>query len=109
MTKPKQAELFSFAEAKRRKEDGMKIAANANEDGLLIARNIAVQIALKHPNQECDADKVMQMLWDRYGISSIGNAAGSIFREAHWEFTGRMVQTTKKTNHGRRVMVWRLV
>ena len=105
----KQAELFDFAEAKRRKEDGMRVAANHNEDGLLIARNIAVQIALKHPNQECDADKVMQELWDRYGISSIGNAAGSIFREAHWEFTGRMVQTTKKTNHGRRVMIWRLV
>ena len=109
MTKPKQAELFNIEEARQRRDRGMAIAANHNEDGLLIARGVALEIANSDPNQECDSDRVMKVLWDRYGISSIGNAAGSIFREAHWEFTGRMVQTTKKTNHGRRVMIWRLV
>ena len=110
MTKPKQADnLFDFAEAKRRKEEGMSIAADNQADWLGIARGIAVEIAKQHPERLCDADKVGEELFKRHRISSLGPAAGSLFKEKHWTFTGDRKLSKRKTNHARELKIWRLV
>ena len=111
MTKPKKQpdNLFDFAEAKRRKEDGMAIAADNVGDWLGIARDIAVELAKKDPERLCDADRVGKELYERHGIKSLGPAAGSLFKQRHWEFTGDRFLSERKSNHARELKVWRLV
>ena len=109
MTKPNQNNLFDFAEAKRRKEDGMAIAADNQADWLQIARDIAVELALQNPFRTCNADAVGEVLLERHGIASLGPAAGSLFKGGNWEFTGQRFLSKRKTNHARELKIWRLV
>ena len=109
MTNPNQNNLFDFAEAKRRKEDGMRVAADNQADWLGIARDIAIEIAKKDPARLCDADKVGEELFNRHGIKSLGPASGSLFKQDHWQFTGDRKLSKRKTNHARELKIWRLV
>lgn len=105
----KQASLFDGQRSEQLKRDGMALAADNAGQYLDLARQIAREIALAHPNQECDADKVGRILKRRHGIDTLGPAAGSLFRGKEWEFTGRWVKSKRITNHSRMIRVWRLV
>jgi len=39
---------------------------------------------------------------------SLGNAAGSVFTDGNWEFTGRWVPSQRPEAHRRYIRVWRL-
>lgn len=102
-------DLFNHSEAQRLKEEGMALAADAQADLLTLARAIAVEEAMKHPRRHCHADMVGRELKRRGLPSSLGHAAGSIFRGDEWEWTGLRIQSQRTTNHGRELKVWRYV
>jgi hypothetical protein len=98
--------LFDWAESEDRKKAGMDVAANSGNENLDIARRVARRVAREN-NGYCDADKVGQILDDEYHIKTLGPAAGSIFRGENWVFTGEFIPSTRKSNHGRVIRVWK--
>jgi hypothetical protein len=88
------------------KEIGMNLAADSKSANLTLAKEIAIQIALKDPNQECNIDLV-QMIVIPMGIV-LGNSAGSVFKDKRWEFSGKWIPSSRISNHGHSVRVWRL-
>lgn len=85
---------------------GMARAALAHLPELLEARKLAKQIALRSPDMTCDADQVQKICIEQ-GID-LGPAAGSLFREKCWEWTGHFVKSGRIKNHTRLLRVWRL-
>ena len=100
-----QSDLFDAAESRRRKAHGMAIAEDAADTLLNRARRFARIKALF--SGEVTADDVSQCLEDAR-LPDLGPAAGSLFRGKEWEFTGRFIQSTRKTNHARLLRIWRL-
>ena len=98
-----QSDLFDAAESRRRKERGMALAADAVPTLLDRAREYARSLG----QGSVTADDVSEWL-EQQGLPDLGPAAGSLFRGPEWEFTGRFVQSTRKTNHARLLRVWRL-
>jgi hypothetical protein len=100
-----QSDLFDAAESRRRKAHGMAIAEDAADSLLTRAREYARTKALF--SGEVTADDVSQWL-EGVCLPDLGPAAGSLFRGKEWEFTGRFIQSTRKTNHARLLRIWRL-
>lgn len=98
--------LFDKWSSERAKVDGMAIAAEARPSDLETARRVAMELVRIHGTT--NADEVGKVLHERYGIKTLGPAAGSIFSEEHWQFTGERIVSERKTNHGREIKVWRL-
>jgi hypothetical protein len=88
------------------KREGMSHAALAGSGNLEIARVIAANIAWAN-NGLVTMDDVGKVL-DARGIE-VGPWAGSVFKGASWEFTGSRVRSTRTSNNGRELKVWRWV
>lgn len=101
----RQLSIFDATASTARKDAGMEAAARNAETDLDKARAIARELCEAHG--ETDADEVGKLLHARYGIKSLGPAAGSIFKSG-FEFTGRRRKSARKTNHARELKVWRL-
>lgn len=99
---------FDFEAAQQAKETGMAAAADSARARapLELAKEIAIELATL--NGETNADAVGELLLSRHGIESLGPAAGSVFRGGGWMFTGRRVVSSRVTNHGRELKVWKL-
>lgn len=99
---------FDFEASQQAKEIGMQSAAESLAAGgvLALARNIARRLATL--NGETHADIVGVVLEHEHGIKSMGPAAGSLFREPCWEFTGRRIVSSRVSNHGRELKIWKL-
>jgi hypothetical protein len=100
-----QTDLFDAAESRRRKAHGMAIAEDAADSLLTRAREWARLHAMRWG--EVNADDVSQCL-ELTGEPELGPAAGALFRGREWVFTGRFVQSTRKTNHARLLRIWKL-
>lgn len=100
--------LFDAAESEKRKREGMAKAADASWRmyNLRLARIVAADLCRE--NGSTDADQVGRVLKARYGIDSLGPAAGSLFKTDYFEWTGEFVKSERKTNHSRLLRVWRL-
>jgi len=98
-------DLFDWRKSQDAKDQGISRAANANPD-LEKARDIARELCRDHGS--CDADQVGRLLFDRHGITSLGPAAGAIFKSREFEPTGEYVRSARKTNHRRMLFRWRL-
>jgi|688.fasta_scaffold376009_1 hypothetical protein len=98
--------LFDSAEAERRKEAGMAMAAAANAQLLAVAQRLALEIAQAR-GLVCADDVALEM--HRLGLDyqSLGNAAGSVFR-GRFEWTGNVVASDRVSTHGRMIKVWRI-
>jgi len=101
-----QTDLFDSGESRRRKKEGMGLAAGKRMGELGLARQIAKQIAMNNGGL-CDADKVGRVLKHSHGIDSLGPAAGSIFKGGEWAFSGEFVKSARVKNHSRLLRVWR--
>jgi len=101
-------ELFDEIEAEQLKRAGMARAEANNLTDLQLARHIAEDLADEN-NGLCNADMVGQKLKAEYDIDTLGPAAGSLFRDAKWEFTGEWIKSVRKSNHCRMIREWRLV
>ncbi len=86
------------------KESGMNEAATNRSETLQIARNVAVEIAQSNYNY-CHAGLVLDRM-ERLGMPHLGNAAGSIFKGKHWNFSGKWIKNKRKSAHSRYVRVW---
>jgi hypothetical protein len=96
--------LFDAIESAALKEQAL---AKLESAGLLaLARIVARQLAERWGT--VNADHVGHEMKKRYGIDSIGPAAGSLFRGPEWEFTGQRVLSSRVSNHSREIKVWRL-
>lgn len=105
-----QPDLFDFAAAEKAKQLGMDLAATSKRELLEFARRLAIEIALSRPSREVNADDVQKELHSRgVGIFTLGNAAGSLFRGAHWLWTGKWVKSERIHSHSNQLRVWRYV
>ena len=99
---------FDRKESERRKQKGMKSAADHFAEQLQLARRLAIAIARANPERETNADAVGQALAKQGLNDCLGPAAGSIFKGNEWEFTGKFVKSARVSNHSRLLRVWRL-
>jgi len=100
-------ELFDEIEAEQLKRAGMARAEANNLTDLQLARHIAEDLADENDGL-CDADQVGRVLKRDHGIDTLGPAAGSLFRDAKWKFTGLWIKSVRKSNHCRMIRQWRL-
>lgn len=98
---------FDRAAGERLKLDGMQRAAE-HSTWLDVAREVAKRIARSNPERETHSDEVAVALMDMGGPTSLGPAAGSLFKGHEWEFTGRRIRSARISNHARELKVWRL-
>lgn len=96
--------LFSEEWSEKLKRAGMAQAADNGKRDLDIAREVAAGIGRAYG--VCNIDLVNKAINREYGITSLGGAAGSVFKGKEWKPTGTYVKTTKITSHRRPVMVW---
>lgn len=96
---------FDLEEGRRRKRQGMSLAAQNRARLLDYARRLAREIAQK--SGVCTSDDVHKALRER-GLDGLGNAAGSLFRGPEWVFTGQWRPSERVSAHGRMIRVWRL-
>lgn len=97
-------ETWDALEGQRRKERGMKAAAEANESPLEAAREFARRFALDHG--EVTADDVGSFL--EANKIKTGPWMGSLFKCPGWVFTGKWIPSKRPSNHGRMLRVWRI-
>lgn len=101
------ADVFDETESQKRKDEGMKIAAEAQPTLLDKCREVAVEIAMDRPDRKVSSDDVGIVMLQRHNVSGLGPVGGSIFRGPNWVFTGERVRSTRTTNHAREIKVWR--
>ena len=102
-----QESLFDAEKGEQLKDDGMAIAAFNKQADLAHARMVAKILAERDALRITTADEVQEVMTER-GVS-LGNAAGSIFKGKHWQWTGQWVKSNRVSNHARFIRVWRLV
>ena len=98
---------FDRRQSEQLRDRGKAIAEANNWSDLELARWIAVRIA-RQGDGTCDANRVNMALKNLYGIDTLGNSAGALFKGKGWKFAGRWTKSTKVSSHARYVRVWRL-
>lgn len=101
-----QSDLFDSVRSGSLKSEGMERAADNVKTVLEQARVIAREYASRYGR--VNADDVGKYMKSRHGITTMGPAAGSIFRGKEWIFTGNFVKSSRITNHSRLLREWRL-
>jgi hypothetical protein len=97
--------LFDAAEANRRRDMGMWLAANNKSELLASARGFAAFVAKNQGTVNAD-DVALMMAENGLDYSDLGNAAGSVF-DGRFEWTGQVVPSRRPSTHGRLIRVWR--
>lgn len=106
---PDYRDRFNAEEGERLKAEGMAAAAEKEATLLDIARDCARAVALIGDGT-CNADQVAaRMLMMGQEPRDLGNAAGSIFKGKHWEFTGERVKSKRTASHANELKIWRLI
>lgn len=100
---------FNPAAAESRKKAGMEAAKRMRPRIVALARDIAKLEAQRNPERKVTIDQVMEGLEGHgYGPEDLGRAAGSVFKTKDWRCVGQ-TKSTRVTNNGRRILVWRYV
>lgn len=100
--------LFDYAESQRRAEIGIGIAADQNASLCIKAREIAVELCRKQGTVTMDDVQRELVARKVCGIKDLGNAAGGVFRDRRFEFTGRRIKSARIHAHSNEIKVWRL-
>jgi hypothetical protein len=87
------------------KEAGMELAAENKPQLLAFARKLALEIGKR--KSTVTADDVQAAL-QGYGVSikALGNAAGSLFKDGNWIWTGRFEKSKRIHAHSNMLRVW---
>ncbi len=88
------------------KRRGMSLAEENNSDALEFAR--AVAESLPNAATGITADHVGRALKRLGKKNCLGPAAGSLFKEKKWRFTGTWIASVRTKNHGRMLREWQL-
>jgi hypothetical protein len=103
------------AEGERRKREGMERATWGKERLLGHAREIAHDVARGvlprangryNSNGICVADDVAAQ-FEREGLEWIGNAAGQLFQDGNWTWTGKLVKSDRPHAHRNLLREWK--
>lgn len=104
-----EARTFDRRAAKEKKSQGMLFAAESRQDILKLAREGAQKAALSREDRTATSEDAQAYLISLgYSPEQLGNAAGSIFKDGEWAFTGGWKNSTRVSTHSRAVRVWRL-
>jgi hypothetical protein len=102
-------ETFSLFAGVAARDLGMAEATESRNHLVQKIREFLRTVARSRDNRCVTADDAYKFLEIRDGnLRELGNAAGSIFRSADWEFTGCWTPSTRVSNHARMLRVWRL-
>jgi hypothetical protein len=102
--------LFDGAASGEAKRAGMAQAAEAKGRLLAYARGLAREIACARPSREVTADDVQAALVEAgVSVHALGNAAGSLFAEPCWQYTGRWEMSKRVHAHRNPLRVWRYI
>ena len=90
-------------------EAGMAFAVSKRSP-LVDAIRLRVRVLAQcRDDRTATADDVDTALADlKRTHAELGNAAGAIFRDGNWLFTGQWQASTRDSNHARPVRVWQL-
>lgn len=102
-----QLSLFDPPRSREAKQAGMALAAANRDDLLVTARRLAHQHPRAREGITAD-DVVEQLVRAGYDVHSLGNAAGSLFRESCWHWTGARRRSARIHAHANELKVWRL-
>ena len=97
--------LFDEAEARRRRDAGMWLAAENKQELLATARGFAAFVAKQQGTVNAD-EVALMMAENGLDYTDLGNAAGSVF-DGKFEWTGAVVSSRRPSTHGRLIRVWR--
>jgi len=97
---------FDLEEGRRRKEEGIDLAAYNRSESLAIAVDCAIDIAHREGTVHMD---LVRKEMNRRGVDDdpLGPAAGAVFRK-YFEPTGLWTKSARVTNHASDLRVWRL-
>jgi hypothetical protein len=100
---------FDLAEGERRKEQGMALASAplSRKQLLEIARLVAVRIARQQGWVTSD-DVFYALLREGFDPTALGPAAGCVFRDKCFVFTGEWRKSARVSNHASDLRVWKL-
>lgn len=102
-----QASLFDLPTALDLRDRGIERAADRNGRMVHTARQIALDICKEKGT--ATMDDVMEALIEKgHGAHCLGNAAGGIFRDKRFEFTGQWITSKRVWSRGNQLRVWRL-
>ena len=105
----KQLNIFDLKQGEIERDKGRSRAEFPRAEVLQIAKMLAVNIALEHPDKICTIDDVMYSLIEQgYSADQLGPAAGSVFKSKIWEFTGKRINSSRVSSHAREIKVWKL-
>jgi hypothetical protein len=97
-------ELFDHAEAQRRKDYGMSLAAGAKQELLQLAQASARRL-IEQLGEATSDDVARDMEAKGLNYTALKNAAGSVFNGFVW--TGKVICSARASTHGRMIKVWR--
>ena len=104
---PASTHTFNADEGFQLKAEGMTLAARKRKEVLAAARQHLIDLALTRDDMCATADDAYAYI-ERRNLEPLGNAAGSLFKGKHWEFTGEYQASLRTSNHGHQNRVWRL-
>jgi len=85
------------------------IALAADNKGELVTRGRDIALRIAATRGEVTADDVQyELAKEGVSVKALGNAAGAIFRDRRFKFTGRMAKSTRIHAHGNLLRVWEL-
>lgn len=99
--------LFDAAASVELRDRGIELAAIQRSGLVVLAREIAVMIAARDGVVNAD-DVVAEMVKRGYGVHALGNAAGAIFRDRRFEWTGKFVISQRPHARCNPIRQWRL-
>jgi hypothetical protein len=100
-----QLDLFDPKRGRELKEEGMALAAVNRAEALARARSVARQLPGARTTGVI-ADNVWKAMVDLDIYEDLGGAAGSLFKDGAWMWTGQVRRCHRTRSHARLVMVW---
>lgn len=100
--------LFDYAESIRHRDEGIAVAAGNNASLCVRAREIAVEMCRRQGTVTMDDVQRELVARKICGIKDLGNAAGGVFRDRRFEFTGIRIRSARIHAHANEIKVWRL-
>ena len=105
----KRKDTVSLQLALELRDQGISVAVATRAELVAVIRAELKQIAARRMSKLATADDVHEILIAlKMRHSDLGNAAGALFRDGHWLFTGEWKQSMRSPNHARAIRVWKL-
>ena len=96
---------FDSKRAEKLAEEGIAKAEANQQENVALARDFAEDHARLYGTVTADD---VRRHFDNLDLPWLGPAAGSLFKDSRFEFTGRYVKSSAVARHGGLIRVWKL-